>query len=195
MKTMREGTFRVAALLLFVSLIYYGYGLAKNDLNLETEVTPPVVSTPVDPADAETETTGITVTPETNTEPIPIASLLPGSGSDFFIDYKLERERTRSYQAELLNGLVDNPRLDEVTRKEAAQQLLLSASTVRHELEIEGLIKAKGFADSLVLLNKDSVVVVVRAPAISEVEVARILDIVTRSTGLKADKIIVLPKS
>jgi stage III sporulation protein AH len=113
---------------------------------------------------------------------------------DFFIDYRLERERTRSQQADLLRELINNAQADDASRKSAGERWLTMVSTIGTEGEIESLIRAKGFADAVVFMQDKSTVVVVKATEVSQPEAAKIMDIVTRGTGMKLDAISLIVK-
>ncbi|MGI5839007.1 MAG: SpoIIIAH-like family protein [bacterium] len=193
---MREGAFRFFALLLFVCLIYYGYSLAAN--NLDNTLT---VNRIIADAAGTEDAAGGEVPPDTTLADDvidagnPAVTILNDKGEDFFIDYRLERERTRSYQLELLTGLVENAQIDAASRKEAAQELLAVSAAVEKELSIESMIKAKGYADALVLLNQGSAVVIIKAAVLGDADIARIADIVTKSTGMGMDRVIIMPKA
>jgi stage III sporulation protein AH len=108
----------------------------------------------------------------------------PLAGIDFFLDFRLERERTRGQQLEYLRELINNAKADESARKQAAIQWLELTRQVGKELELEGLIKAKGWPDCVVFVQDKACTVVVKAEKLSQAEVARVGDIVIRGTGL-----------
>jgi len=198
----REGAFRFFALLLFLCLIYYGYSIAANNLGNEMTINKIIADAAGQLEDTASDSdiaadgsqTDLSLADAVLDVGNPAVTVLDNSGEDFFIEYRLERERTRSYQLELLTGLVENSQIDAASRKEAAQQLLAVSDAVETELGIESLIKAKGYADALVLLNRDSVVVIIKAAVLGDADVARIADIVTKSTGMKMDQVIIMPK-
>ncbi|MDQ7792993.1 MAG: SpoIIIAH-like family protein [bacterium] len=130
-----------------------------------------------------TERVTATVTPESEEAPP------PAEGTDFFVDFRLERERVRSQQVEYLRELMENQKVDEVTRQQAATRWLAIADNMGKEVDAENLIRAKGFADALVILKDDSATVIVRARELTAVEVARIADIVIRGCGVPGENI------
>lgn len=198
---MREGAFRFCALLLFLALVYYGYSLAANNLDNEMTINQIIADARAGDAAAGPDAAGtekqadLTLADDVVDVGNPAVTMLNESGEDFFIEYRLERDRTRSYQLELLTGLVENTQIDAASRKKAAEQLLAVSNAVEKELSIESLIKAKGYADALVLLNQDSVVVIVKAAVLGDADVARIADIATKSTGMKIDRVIIMPRT
>lgn len=123
-----------------------------------------------------------------------LAQGVTGSVSDFFIDYRLERERTRGQQIDLLRELINNPQADDASRKSAGDRWLAIVEAMGKEGELENLIRAKGFADAVVFIQEKATVVVVKAADLSQQEAAKIMDIVTRGTGMKIDAVTLVVK-
>jgi len=126
---------------------------------------------------------------------------LPGEGQqvatdndNFFRDFRFERESTRRQETEYIMEVIDNPDADSQIRQEAKEQLLEIAGNMEKELRIETLIKAKGFEDVAVLLQMDSVNVIVDRQELMPEEVARILEIVIRESGQQAENVKIIPK-
>lgn len=59
---------------------------------------------------------------------------------------------------------------------------------------IENLIKAKGFQDAVVMIDNGIVNVIVQADKLSEEEVAQIVEIVSRQTGVSFDNIKIMTR-
>ncbi|HHW70054.1 MAG TPA: SpoIIIAH-like family protein [Clostridiales bacterium] len=117
------------------------------------------------------------------------------STTSFFKDFRYDRENTRKKEIEYINNIIDNPGFDENMKVEAQNQILQITNIMEKELSIEGLIKAKGFDDVIVILQENSVNVVVDKKELSAEEVAQILDIVKRETGQQAENIKIIPRS
>lgn len=117
------------------------------------------------------------------------------SSSNFFIEYRFERENIRKKEVEYIREIVDNPQSDPEIKKEAQAQLLELTTNMEKELGIEGLLKAKGFKDAIVILHQDLVNVIVGKKELAPEEVAQILDIVKRESGKAADNIKIIPTS
>ncbi|MCL6449727.1 MAG: SpoIIIAH-like family protein [Acetobacteraceae bacterium] len=109
-----------------------------------------------------------------------------------FMDYRLERERSRGQEAEWLRDLSQDPEADPATRAEAGRRLLELATRGAKEAELESLIRAKGFEDALVFLFSGSAVVLVKASQLTQGEVARIGEVVSRGAGLKLEDISIM---
>jgi len=114
--------------------------------------------------------------------------------SDFFIDYKLERDRLRSQEADYLRELINNPNATEQSKEKAQQDLIALSQKVEKEMIVENLIKAKGFEDAVIFLSNDVGNVVVKAHGLESKHVAQITDIVTNSIGIPVDKITIIER-
>lgn len=119
--------------------------------------------------------------------------------SGFFAEARINRNKERSKQKDELKSLAMDVDGDSVSASTAndtsldAQTQLLNLIR-RSELEstIETLIKQRGFEDALAYMSEtDSIDVMVKAPSLTEQEVAQITDIVTRHADVSMDKITV----
>lgn len=114
--------------------------------------------------------------------------------AEYFTEHRLEREANRQHQLELIRALIDHPNTDASTRQEAGRKLLRIVDQIGRELRVEGLIRAKGYEDSLVFLGDTSATVVVKSPELKATDVARIADIVMRKTGLGQEAITIVAR-
>lgn len=114
--------------------------------------------------------------------------------SDFFIDYKLERDRLRSQEADYLRELINNPNATQQSKDKAQEDLIGLSQKVEKEMIVENLIKAKGFEDSVLFLSKNTANVVVKTEKLSQKEVAQITDIVMKATEIPLDKITIIER-
>lgn len=115
-------------------------------------------------------------------------------GADFFVDYRLERDRIRSQQVEMLREIINNPKADDASRKEASTRWLALTEELGKETELENLVKAKGFEDALVFLQGTTAVVIIKAKDLNVVESSKVMDVIKRGTGIKSENINVMTK-
>lgn len=113
----------------------------------------------------------------------------------FFVDYRLDRERARSRQLEVLREVINSPQSSAETRKAAQEKLLALSQGMTQEVEVENLIRAKGFKDAAVYLDGKGATVVVQSPHLTPEEARRIADLVTRSTGVPEQNVVIIPRS
>ncbi|MCL6581701.1 MAG: SpoIIIAH-like family protein [Firmicutes bacterium] len=115
-------------------------------------------------------------------------------GGDPFAEHRLEREQARAEQLELLRELLRQENLDEATRRRALDMWLSITDGITKEVDIENLIRAKGYADAVVVLGRDRATVIVRAESLTPEDVVRIADAVVRVTGLDYEDVAVMAR-
>lgn len=113
---------------------------------------------------------------------------------DFFVNYRLDRERVRGQQVELLQGVVEDPNSDAAMRKEAQNKLIKLSDNMDKELQLETLIKAKGFNDAALFIQPETATAILEKEGLTEGEVASVADIISRVTGHNLEDIVVIPK-
>jgi hypothetical protein len=94
-------------------------------------------------------------------EPAPLKIPREYSPSDSLLDLKIERDRERSQEMERIEELLDKVGLTDDTRKQAEQELWRLTQAASKEQELETLLKAKGFQESMVNIHPKIVTVVV----------------------------------
>lgn len=114
--------------------------------------------------------------------------------SDFFIDYKLERDRLRSQEADYLRELINNANASSESRDQAQKDLIALSQRVEKEMMVENLIKAKGFEDAVIFISNDYANVVIKASGLLPKQIAQITDIVTKTTNIPIDKITIIER-
>jgi stage III sporulation protein AH len=114
--------------------------------------------------------------------------------SDIFTAYREEREINRSRSIDALKEIVENKNTSKETREEAQKQIIKLTEVTNKEMVIENLIKAKGFQDAIVMIDNGVVNVIVEADKLSEEEVAQIVEIVSRQTGVSLDNIKIMTR-
>ncbi|WP_227765988.1 SpoIIIAH-like family protein [Zhaonella formicivorans] len=116
------------------------------------------------------------------------------TGEEFFVEYRLERDRTRSRQIELLQSIVDNPNSAQTQRQEAQKKILTITTTLEQEIKLENLIKAKGYQEAVLFIQPTSVIVIVQASNFGPNDATKIADLVSKTTGHDMEQITVIPK-
>ncbi|AEF94957.1 hypothetical protein Desca_2118 [Desulfotomaculum nigrificans CO-1-SRB] len=114
--------------------------------------------------------------------------------SGYFEEYRLERERSRSQSIDLQREIINNPKTDAETRKQAQGEIYVMSKNMQRELEVESLIRAKGYKDCVVFLEDKNVTVVVQAKSLGQEDAIKITDLVSRSTGVDQQNIVIIPK-
>lgn len=124
----------------------------------------------------------------------PKTSVTTNLENDFFIDYKLERDRLRGQEADYLRELINNPNASTESKEKAQQDLLALSQKVEKEMIVENLIRAKGFEDAVIFFSDDHVNVVIKTDGLLQKDIAQITDVVTKTTGVSVDKITIIER-
>ncbi|NLB51540.1 MAG: SpoIIIAH-like family protein [Syntrophomonadaceae bacterium] len=111
--------------------------------------------------------------------------------NDFFAEYRLERERVRSRQIELLREVL-NSTSEEEARKEASLRLVKISEDMEKELQAEGMIKSKGFTDCVVIIQEEITLVVLLEDNIHLNQEADISEMVEKVTGYSEDNVCII---
>lgn len=109
--------------------------------------------------------------------------------SDYFAEYRITRDRTRSALQETMQKVIDSPQTDAEIRKRASEQLMQLSVAVAKEREAETMVKAKGFQDVVVHLGETSAQVVVRASALTQQQAVQVIDMVSHVANIKPAEI------
>ena len=111
-----------------------------------------------------------------------------------FAEHKLERERMRSRQVELLQNIAYDAHTQVERKEDAREDLRALIDRITRETEIENLLKAKGYLDALVLLDEQHITVVVPV-TLTRDEAARIGELVQRLTGIGLERITIVDET
>lgn len=110
-----------------------------------------------------------------------LVSVNPGTGNDFFEAARLSRSKNRDEVLDTINESLKKAGLTQEEKDALTEQLSIQVTNMTLESEAEVLIKAKGFADCVVMVNgnKATVTVMTENDALTAEEVTRIRDVVT----------------
>lgn len=104
---------------------------------------------------------------------------------------KLLKEQTRAKNKETLLEIIENTDIADAQKQEAIQNMISMTNIAEMETGAEILLEAKGFDDCIVSISDTGVDVVVNAASLSDVELAQIVDIVNRKTGVNESEIVI----
>lgn len=113
---------------------------------------------------------------------------------DFFANYRLERERVRAQMVEMLNSVISDPNSDAASRKDAQKKLMDISDHMERELQLENLIKAKGYDEAAMFIQSGSATAILKKDGMMEEDVSAVADIISRVTGYNLEDIVVIPK-
>ena len=110
---------------------------------------------------------------------------------DYFAASRLSREQARDEAVSTLKELSESETADQTAKDEAAAQISALAEDSVAEANIESMIRAKGYEDAVVMIEDESVNVVVAPPegGLQATDVTVIKDIVVAEAGVTAGQI------
>lgn len=129
-----------------------------------------------------------TNTVETNTQPNKL--------EDYFVNSKLERDTGYASMISTYTKILEDNTISE-TQKSIAMKEITKINNTKNAISVsENLLSTKGFTNSVVLVNNDSVNVVIQtSEKLSTAEVAQIQNIVSREFSVKIENIHITEKN
>lgn len=116
------------------------------------------------------------------------------SNRNYFVEYRLSRDKLRAGMVDRLNDIVVNTQTTEANRSKAQEEIIKIGKTSDKELQIEGLVKSKGFEEALVFFTDEDIKVVVSRDELTEQDMVKILDIVKSETSYDISNIKIMKK-
>ncbi len=134
-------------------------------------------------------TATLALTTDTTSNPGDAVFVNGSSDTSYFVQAKLDREQVRAKEKDILMEVVNAEATPDEQKQEAAKEVLELQQRIEKESAAEAMIESKGFNGVYVRIDDDTVDVVVNKSELAEQDIAQIQDIVSRKTGLAADKI------
>ena len=117
-----------------------------------------------------------------------------GANSDIFADLRFEREKSRSRTQELFEEISDDPDSASDLKNAAQQELWRLTRLIALEDELEGILRARGYLQVIVLLQDRNATVLVGQNSLKDAEVADIAGIIARISGISSEGIRIYEK-
>jgi stage III sporulation protein AH len=110
-------------------------------------------------------------------------------GIGFFSEYRIERERVRGKQMELLRMIANNPVQEQKIRDNAALKMVQIADELSREIRTETLIKSKGYKECAVILDPQGMTIILDKNVLLEKQKAELLELSSAVSGIEREKI------
>lgn len=117
------------------------------------------------------------------------ASVSVNGKVNYFEQARKNRETARDEAMDIVKDVAADLKNDKTASEKALAQATALADAVTREAKIEGLIKAKGFADCVVYIADETCSVVVKADNLTAAQTLQITEIVTAQSKISAQKI------
>lgn len=111
------------------------------------------------------------------------------SKGEFFVEYRLERERVRSREQDVLQQMINNPNVTTESKVEAEKKLLKLQELMELELLVESAVKAQGFDNAILIMQEQGALVIVDASDLTSQQIMLIAQVTSQSTGLRTSQI------
>ena len=115
------------------------------------------------------------------------------TSANFFTTYRQDRQATRNQEILYLDAIISSSTATTEAKQVAENKKIELVKMMEQELVLEGLIKAKGFDDTIVTMTTSNINIIVKDASLESSEVAQIVQIVKDSTGKDIDNIKIIP--
>lgn len=116
-------------------------------------------------------------------------SKISNSSDDYFSTSKLERDTMYSQMLETYENILNSSNSLETQKQSATEEIKKINDTKNSIMICENLIKTKGFENSIIFVNGESISVVVKDEQLTTEKVAQIQNIISREMNAKAENI------
>lgn len=111
------------------------------------------------------------------------------NNDNYFEETKIERDRMYSEMIETYKEIIESEKTPE-DQKAIAVQEITNITNKKNEIMIaENLIKNKGFENVVILINNDVVNVVVKSSSLSQEQISKIQNIISRELNIEISNI------
>ena len=114
-----------------------------------------------------------------------LAQETSASTDDYFAKSKLERDTMYSQMLETYENVLNSSNALETQKQSATEEITKINNTKNSIMISENLLKTKGFENSVIFVNDESISVIIGADELKEDEIAQIQNIISRE--MKAD--------
>ena len=117
------------------------------------------------------------------------------STDDYFTKSKLERETMYSQMLESYENVLNSSNSLETQKQSATEEIKKINDTKNSIMICENLIQTKGFENSIVFVNGDSISIIIKSDEMTQEEVAQVQNIVSREMRAEIENIHISTKN
>jgi len=114
---------------------------------------------------------------------------------NYFATAVIDKERARGEALEVLVNITEDETASETAKTEAFTQMERIANETSWEIDIENLVKAKGFDECVAIINEDCANIVVGAEALTPGQIAQIKEIVYLESSIEPKDVKIIEKT
>lgn len=108
---------------------------------------------------------------------------------DYFTKSKLERDTMYSQMLESYENILNSTNSLETQKQSATDEIKKINDTKNSIMICENLIQTKGFENSIIFVNEDSISVIIKSDELTQEEVAQIQNIISREMNAEIENI------
>lgn len=108
---------------------------------------------------------------------------------DYFTKSKLERDTMYSQMIETYENILDSSNAAETQKQSATEEITKINNTKNSIMISENLLKTKGFENSVIFVNDESISVIIGVQELKEDEIAQIQNIISREMKANIENI------
>ena len=116
-------------------------------------------------------------------------SVQTSTDDDYFTKSKLERDTMYSQMLESYENILNSTNSLETQRQSATDEIKKTNDTKNSIMICENLIQTKGFENSIIFVNGDSISVIIKSDELTQEEVAQIQNIISREMNAEIENI------
>lgn len=116
------------------------------------------------------------------------------TSDDYFVKSKLERDTMYSQMLETYEKILNSTNSLETQKQSATQEIQKINETKNSIMICENLIKTKGFENSIIFVNGESISVIIGTEEIKQEEIAQIQNIIAREMKAEIENIHIATK-
>lgn len=129
---------------------------------------------------------------ETEDETLTVAVTMSDEEQEYFAEAKLERETTHDEVIDNIESILQNEALNDSDKSEIQDIIDEFARDVKAEIDIETLITAKTSSECIVIINGDSVQVIMQKNTLTDTVLLQIGEIIENNTDISAENLIII---
>lgn len=113
--------------------------------------------------------------------------------SDYFASSRADRDASRSQAVSYYEAIIKNEATSAEAKANAEAELAALVSGIDIEQRLESLIKSLGYSDCLVTVGTENINIILKSSALTDAEVAQVLEMVSSETGKSVEYVRIKP--
>ena len=109
--------------------------------------------------------------------------------NDFFSTYRLDRERIRGKQLDILKAIMENKDSDDKARETASLRMVKISEEMEKEMRLESLVKSEGIEECVALVQAGTATVIVPAGTLNPQREEGLREILLSLADFPEDKV------